>query len=126
MHDIRDGDLRFRSEEAAAMLEAQGVRLTHTQLNRLHSLTEGWAAGLGLAAASLRTGRDADDFITSFAGDTGAMAGYLIEEVLAGLDDPSRDQGFVVPKGIVHRTRAPERAVILMVENAGIVPTGDA
>jgi hypothetical protein len=35
-------------------------------------------------------------------------------------------QGFVVPKGVVHRTRAPERAVILMVENAGIVPTGDA
>ncbi len=35
-------------------------------------------------------------------------------------------QGFVVPKGIVHRTRAPERAVILMVENAGIIPTGDA
>jgi len=34
-------------------------------------------------------------------------------------------QGFVVPKGIVHRTRAPERAVILMVEGAEIVPTGD-
>jgi mannose-6-phosphate isomerase-like protein (cupin superfamily) len=34
-------------------------------------------------------------------------------------------QGFVVPKGIVHRTRAPERAVVLMVEGAGIVPTGD-
>jgi mannose-6-phosphate isomerase-like protein (cupin superfamily) len=34
-------------------------------------------------------------------------------------------QGFTVPKGIVHRTRAPVRAVILMVENAGIVPTGD-
>lgn len=34
-------------------------------------------------------------------------------------------QGFVVPKGVVHRTRAPERTVILMVENAGIVPTGD-
>ena len=33
--------------------------------------------------------------------------------------------GFVVPKGVVHRTRATERAVILMVENAGIVPTGD-
>src|SRR2546426_12252492 len=33
-------------------------------------------------------------------------------------------QGFVVPKGVVHRTRAPERAVILMVEGAGIVPTG--
>jgi quercetin dioxygenase-like cupin family protein len=34
-------------------------------------------------------------------------------------------QGFVVPKGIVHRTRAPQRTVILMVENAGIVPTGN-
>jgi mannose-6-phosphate isomerase-like protein (cupin superfamily) len=35
-------------------------------------------------------------------------------------------QGYVMPKGVVHRTRAPERAVILMVEGAGIVPTGDA
>jgi mannose-6-phosphate isomerase-like protein (cupin superfamily) len=35
-------------------------------------------------------------------------------------------QGFVVPKGIVHRTRAPERAIILMVETAAIIPTGDA
>ena len=34
-------------------------------------------------------------------------------------------QGFVVPKGVRHKTRAPERAVILMVEGAGIVPTGD-
>ena len=34
-------------------------------------------------------------------------------------------QGFVVPRGVVHRTRAPQRAVILMVEGAGIVPTGD-
>jgi mannose-6-phosphate isomerase-like protein (cupin superfamily) len=35
-------------------------------------------------------------------------------------------QGYVVPKGVVHRTRAPERAIILMVETAAIVPTGDA
>jgi mannose-6-phosphate isomerase-like protein (cupin superfamily) len=35
-------------------------------------------------------------------------------------------QGFVVPKGVVHRTRAPERTVILMAETAAIVPTGDA
>jgi len=34
-------------------------------------------------------------------------------------------EGFTVPKGVVHRTRAPERTVILMVENANIVPTGD-
>ena len=45
------------------------------------------------------------------------------------LDDRSVDlqpqQGFVVPKGISHRTRAPDRAVILMVETAAIVPPGD-
>jgi mannose-6-phosphate isomerase-like protein (cupin superfamily) len=34
-------------------------------------------------------------------------------------------QGFVVPKGVLHRTRAPRRTVMLMVENAGIIPTGD-
>jgi mannose-6-phosphate isomerase-like protein (cupin superfamily) len=34
-------------------------------------------------------------------------------------------QGFVVPRGVVHRTRAPQRTVILMVENAGIIPTGN-
>jgi mannose-6-phosphate isomerase-like protein (cupin superfamily) len=35
-------------------------------------------------------------------------------------------QGFVVPRGVLHRTRAPQRAVVLMVETAAIVPTGDA
>ena len=49
---------------------------------------------------------------------------------IVDLEDRSVDlqprQGFVVPKGVRHRTRAPDRAVILMVENAGIVPTGDA
>ena len=38
---------------------------------------------------------------------------------------PLQGSGFVVPKGVIHRTRAPERAVILMVESAAIVPTGD-
>ncbi|HLZ77624.1 cupin domain-containing protein [Phenylobacterium sp.] len=35
------------------------------------------------------------------------------------------DQGFTVPKGVLHRTRAPRRTVMLMVEKAGVVPTGD-
>jgi len=34
-------------------------------------------------------------------------------------------QGYVVPKGVVHKTRAPEKTVVLMIETAGIVPTGD-
>src|SRR5579872_412542 len=55
---------------------------------------------------------------------------YVVEgQLLIDLEDHtirlSPRQGFVVPKGVVHRTRAPERTVILMVENAGIIPTGD-
>ncbi len=38
----------------------------------------------------------------------------------------STHQGYVVPKGVVHKTRAPEKTVVLMIETAGIVPTGDA
>ena len=54
---------------------------------------------------------------------------YVVEgELLIDLEDRtvslSPRQGFVVPKGTVHRTRAPRRTTILMVENAGIVPTG--
>lgn len=37
----------------------------------------------------------------------------------------NNNQGITVPKGVVHRTRAPEKVVVLMVENSGIVPTGD-
>jgi Cupin domain len=48
---------------------------------------------------------------------------------IVDLEDRSIDlgplEGFVVPRGVVHRTRAPERAVILMAETAAIVPTGD-
>ncbi len=55
---------------------------------------------------------------------------YVIDgEFLIDLEDHTvalePRQGFVVPKGIMHRTRAPEKTVILMVEGAGIVPTGD-
>jgi mannose-6-phosphate isomerase-like protein (cupin superfamily) len=55
---------------------------------------------------------------------------YVVEgKFLIDLEDRvvelGERQGFVVPKGAVHRTRAPERAIILMVEGAGIVPTGD-
>jgi mannose-6-phosphate isomerase-like protein (cupin superfamily) len=55
---------------------------------------------------------------------------YVVEgTLLIDLEDRTVElaprQGFVVPKGTVHRTRAPQRTVILMVENAGIIPTGD-
>lgn len=54
------------------------------------------------------------------------LEGRLIVDLADRSVDLKPRQGFVVPKGIVHRTRAPERAIILMAETAGIVPTGDA
>jgi mannose-6-phosphate isomerase-like protein (cupin superfamily) len=58
---------------------------------------------------------------------------YVVEgELLIDLQNPdihtvalAPRQGFVVPRGTIHRTRAPQRTVILMVENAGIIPTGN-
>jgi mannose-6-phosphate isomerase-like protein (cupin superfamily) len=55
---------------------------------------------------------------------------YVVEgKLLIDLEDKTVElsprRGFVVPRGIVHRTRAPERTVILMVENSGIIPTGN-
>jgi mannose-6-phosphate isomerase-like protein (cupin superfamily) len=55
---------------------------------------------------------------------------YVVEgKLLIDLEDRVVElaprQGFVVPRGTVHRTRAPQRTVILMVENAGIIPTGN-
>ena len=53
-----------------------------------------------------------------------AVSGRFIIDLENGSVDLVAGQGFVVPKGVRHRPRAPERTVILMVERAGIVPTG--
>ena len=54
------------------------------------------------------------------------LEGHFIVDLEEKSVDLQPRQGLVVPKGVLHRTRAPERAVILMVETAAIVPTGDA
>jgi mannose-6-phosphate isomerase-like protein (cupin superfamily) len=53
------------------------------------------------------------------------VEGQLVIDLEGRTVELSPRQGFVVPKGVLHRTRAPKRTVILMVENAGIIPTGD-
>jgi mannose-6-phosphate isomerase-like protein (cupin superfamily) len=53
------------------------------------------------------------------------LEGRFIVDLEGESIDLQPQQGFVVPKGVRHRTRAPERAVILMIETAAIVPTGD-
>jgi mannose-6-phosphate isomerase-like protein (cupin superfamily) len=54
------------------------------------------------------------------------LDGHFIIDLEDRSVDLQANEGFVVPRGTIHRTRAPDRAVILMVETASIVPTGDA
>jgi len=54
------------------------------------------------------------------------LEGHFVIDLEDRSVDLQPQQGFVVPKGVKHRTRAPDRAVILMVETAAIVPTGNA
>jgi mannose-6-phosphate isomerase-like protein (cupin superfamily) len=54
------------------------------------------------------------------------LSGKFIVDLEGGSVTLSPQQGFVVPKGVVHRTRAPEKTVVLMIETAAIVPTGDS
>jgi mannose-6-phosphate isomerase-like protein (cupin superfamily) len=53
------------------------------------------------------------------------VEGKLLIDLERRIVELTPRQGFVVPKGVLHRTRAPQRTVILMFENAGIIPTGD-
>jgi mannose-6-phosphate isomerase-like protein (cupin superfamily) len=54
------------------------------------------------------------------------LEGHFFVDLEGRSIDLGPQQGFVVPRGVTHRTRAPERAVILMVETSAIIPTGDA
>ena len=55
----------------------------------------------------------------------GVVEGKLLIDLEGRTVELTPRQGFVVSKGVLHRTRAPQRTVILMFENAGIIPTGD-
>jgi LuxR family maltose regulon positive regulatory protein len=81
--EIREADLAFTLEEAGALLADHGVVLSGDELERLWRRTEGWAAGLRLAALSMSGQAQPGRFVDDLAGDDRAIAGYLVEEVLA-------------------------------------------
>ena len=80
--EIRGEDLRFTMSESRALLEAAGVRLSDGALGSLVAITEGWAAGLRLAALSMARDPDPERFAARFSGRERAVADYLLAEVL--------------------------------------------
>ena len=81
--ELRATDLRFTPSEAAEFLnQGMGLTLSAEDITALEARTEGWIAGLQLAAISLQGQQDATGFITSFTGSHHFVLDYLLEEVL--------------------------------------------
>ena len=80
--EIRAADLRLTPAESRDLLAAAGVRLSDPALALLHERTEGWAAGLRLAALSLAGHPDPELFAAEFSGSERTVAEYLLAEVL--------------------------------------------
>jgi LuxR family maltose regulon positive regulatory protein len=86
--EIRAADLRFTAEEASAFLhDVMGLELSPGHVAALEAKTEGWIAGLQLAALSMREREDVSSFVEAFAGTNAYVLDYLMEEVLAGLPE---------------------------------------
>jgi LuxR family maltose regulon positive regulatory protein len=81
--EILAADLHFTPDEAAELLAAAGVTVETGDVERLHQRTEGWAAGLRLAAMSLVRHEEPHRFVVEFSGSERTVADYLLAEVLA-------------------------------------------
>ena len=88
--EIRAEDLRFSLDEARALFASAGVAVSDSALDLLHERTEGWAAGLRMAALSLAGHPDHDRFAAGFSGSERSVAEYLIDEVLERFPDEVR------------------------------------
>ena len=104
--ELRERDLRFTPDETAAFLrEATGLDLPAASVASLQERTEGWAAGLQLAALSLRGQADPAAFVASFAGSHRYVLDYLTEEVLAR--QPEELVGFLLETSVLERLSGP-------------------
>ena len=100
--ELRSTDLRFLSEETAAFLTRfSGLPLSVEEITALETRTEGWIAGLQLAALSLHGHTDIPGFIKAFTGSHRYVVDYLVEEVLVHQPDPI--QTFLLQTAILDR-----------------------
>ncbi len=104
--ELRASDLRFTPAEAAGFLnDTMGLALAADDVAALETRTEGWIAGLQLAALSLQGHPDRPGFIRAFAGDHRYIADYLVDEVLQRQPAPVRH--FLLQTAILDRLHGP-------------------
>ena len=112
LSEIRAADLRFTAEEASEFLNtAMGLKLSSDDVIALEQRTEGWIAGLQLAAISMQSQPDTAAFIQSFTGSHHFVLDYLIEEVLS--HQPRHIQDFLLKTSILERLNGSLCAAIL-------------
>lgn len=104
--ELRAADLRFSGPEAAEFLsQVMGLSVSAPDLAALEDRTEGWVAGLQLAALSMQGRPDVSEFIQALAGDHRYIADYLVEEVLER--QPERVRRFLLQTSILDRLNGP-------------------
>jgi LuxR family maltose regulon positive regulatory protein len=106
MTELRATDLRFTRAEAAAFLsQMMNLDLAAEDVAALEDRTEGWIAGLQLAALSMRGRDDVGQFVGAFAGDHRYIVDYLVEEVLQR--QPEQVRSFLLQTAILDRLHGP-------------------
>ncbi len=100
--ELRAADLRFTVAETAVFLQqVMGLNLTEDQIAALEARTEGWIAGLQMAALSMRGQDDLSGFIQSFTGSHRFVLDYLLEEVLH--QQPEHVQTFLLKTAVLNQ-----------------------
>ena len=99
--EIRARELAFTVDEARELVAREGIKLSATSLELLLERTEGWPAGLYLAALWLRDFAEPDAGVQAFAGSARQIGDYLTAEVLTALDPQTRD--FLVRSSVLDR-----------------------
>ncbi len=116
--ELRAADLRFAPTEAAAFLnESMNLTLSAAEIAALETRTEGWIAGLQLAALALQGQKDPARFIQSFTGSHRFVLDYLLEEVLG--QQPASVQAFLHRTSILDRLCGPLCDAVLEDASAG-------
>ncbi|HEY6072607.1 MAG TPA: hypothetical protein VIV15_04240, partial [Anaerolineales bacterium] len=122
--ELRAADLSFTELEAARFLnEVMGLRLDAASVLRLNERTEGWIAGLQMAALSMQHREDVSGFIEAFSGTNRYILDYLLEEVLAG--QPAEVQRFLLRTSILERLAAPLCDALLVEEDESMIDGTD-
>ncbi len=111
--ELRATELRFTLSEAAGFLnQVMGLRLSAEDVAALEERTEGWIAGLQLAAISMQGHHDITGFIASFTGSHHFVMDYLVEEVLQ--QQPESNQTFLLRTSILDRLCGPLCDAVLL------------